>query len=97
MTALVSSGTLVLASQGAIETGSNLIVGEAAARFLGLVVPSVMQAGNEQAVPEPGTLALCGAALLRCRCLSTPSLSPTQELKSHFKLPAAEISAAIDV
>jgi autotransporter-associated beta strand protein len=60
---LVSSGTLVLANQGAIETGTSLIVGEGAAQDFGLVVPSVMRAGNEQAVPEPGTLALCGAVL----------------------------------
>ena len=60
---LVSSGTLVLADQGALEAGTSLIVGEAAAQFIGLSVPSVVRAGNEQAVPEPGTFALCAAAL----------------------------------
>jgi autotransporter-associated beta strand protein len=62
----VETGTLVVTSSGAIEDGTNLDIGTGLMAFAAPVVPSPASAAASApavaAVPEPGTLALIGAA-----------------------------------
>ena len=60
---VVEAGTLIVSDHDALPSGTSLTVGADASQLFGGSLQAAAMAGDMQAVPEPGTLALLAAAV----------------------------------
>jgi autotransporter-associated beta strand protein len=79
---IVSAGKLIVTTADALPAGGNLAIGTDVSQLFGDSLQTAPAAGDMQAVPEPGALALlavavCGAAVFRCVQFRGNTQSPT--------------------